>query len=458
MKIKNLHLKNFGTYNEVNVEFDNNVTYLIGKNGAGKSTMGLTAIWGILGGIAEKNMGKNLIGERFRFIGNNGQSAVGELTIIDEKRNNAEIKIIRKITRTGNEVDIQAPDNYKIDQEWLNNIFNLFLISPKRFIQLTPKEQAIALGINVDEIDSKIKEVKSEITASNNQVKRLQPTVVKEPQIKEEINVVSLNNRYAEVDEELHKTVVSIVNVNRIQMEIAQLEKEDQDIIKQIAELQEKITALTARKNQIAQIIPEKKTAMTTASETNVKLNAKKDELLREKEDLSVKIQNAGNLNTEFKLYASNKKAYDEAQKSLQTQKDKLENLQNERMDKIKSCNLPFTNMSISEDGELMLDGKLIKEPYFSTGELIKIVPIIMASLQNEPQKDDSLKYVFVQDFNLLDEDKQTEIEQYLTSKGFQLVIEVVGKNKIDGKNCILLKDSQVVESYDDKQTSKLSI
>ena len=58
--------------------------------------------------------------------------------------------------------------------------------------------------------------------------------------------------------------------------------------------------------------------------------------------------------------------------------------------------------------------------------------------------------FLFLQNFNLLDEQKQVEIEKYLTDKDFQLVIEMVGKTKIENKNCILLKDMKVVESYDE--------
>jgi hypothetical protein len=86
------------------------------------------------------------------------------------------------------------------------------------------------------------------------------------------------------------------------------------------------------------------------------------------------------------------------------------------------------------------LSEKPIQEQYFSTGELLKIVPVLIGSLNPE------LKYVFIQNYNLLDENKQKEVEKFLLSKGFQLVIEMVGENAIKGKNCILLKDCKVLE------------
>jgi recombinational DNA repair ATPase RecF len=100
MKVKSIELNNFANYNKVSVSFDDNVTYLIGKNGSGKSTIGITAIWFMFQGIAEKSSGGNtpLIGERFRFIGPNGKTANGEMVLHDEKTGN-DIKVIRKLTK-----------------------------------------------------------------------------------------------------------------------------------------------------------------------------------------------------------------------------------------------------------------------------------------------------------------------------------------------------------------------
>jgi hypothetical protein len=98
------------------------------------------------------------------------------------------------------------------------------------------------------------------------------------------------------------------------------------------------------------------------------------------------------------------------------------------------------------------LDSKPIKEPYFSTGEILKIVPTLLSTSNPD------LKYVFLQDFNLMDEDKQKEIADYLTNKGFQLVVEMVGKSKVAEKNCILLKDNIVVEDYETQGQEALSL
>ena len=53
MKIKSIKLENFAKYSHIEVSFDKNITYLIGNNEAGKTTLGLNAIWFLFQGIWE---------------------------------------------------------------------------------------------------------------------------------------------------------------------------------------------------------------------------------------------------------------------------------------------------------------------------------------------------------------------------------------------------------------------
>lgn len=55
MFIKNIWALNFEKYMSVSVDLDRNVTYIIGKNGSGKSGVGIDIVWFVLQGIAEKS-------------------------------------------------------------------------------------------------------------------------------------------------------------------------------------------------------------------------------------------------------------------------------------------------------------------------------------------------------------------------------------------------------------------
>jgi hypothetical protein len=143
-----------------------------------------------------------------------------------------------------------------------------------------------------------------------------------------------------------------------------------------------------------------------------------------------------------YKQYLEKKEQKEAKEAELKANKEKQFTTEAERLEYIKAFKFPFSNLTIGEDGELLLNGKPIKQEYFSTGELLKIIPVLISTTQPE------LKYVFLQDFNLMDDEKQKEIEYFLTGKGFQLVVEVVGKSKIADKNCILLRDNVVVDDY----------
>ncbi len=174
MKIKNLLLKNFAKVSEISINIDENITYLIGENGSGKTTVGLNGVWFIFKGLAQK--GDGLIAERFRFIGPHSKSAKGEITIYDEGEG-VEIKISRKLLKNKTELKIEASDGRQLDQAWLDSIFNAFLIDPVGFSRMSGKAQALAFGADTFTFDEKKKGLYQERLLIGRDVERLQGVV-----------------------------------------------------------------------------------------------------------------------------------------------------------------------------------------------------------------------------------------------------------------------------------------
>jgi hypothetical protein len=69
------------------------------------------------------------------------------------------------------------------------------------------------------------------------------------------------------------------------------------------------------------------------------------------------------------------------------------------------------------------------------------MIPTLLSSLNPE------LKYVFLQDFSLLDAANQEKTINELVGLGFQLVVEYVGTEAVENRNCILLKNNHVVDA-----------
>jgi len=443
MKIKDITLSNFAKYDEVSVSLDDKITYLVGPNGAGKSGLGIRGVQFILQGIAEKSSGGNspLIGERFRFIGPKAASARGTITLYDEKKG-IEIKVERKLTKSGNQLTFEAPEGIELNQQWLTDLFNLFLIAPKKFMELDPKGQARALGIDTDKYDNELAELKSEAAGINRDIKNMgeiQPAEKVEP-----VDFVQLSREKDDIlqfNADLEKRRQHAEQANKA---ITDMEIGISDIDEEIRQLEESIKAKQMQQALLRERIGKglEYVKQLPPLEEPMPLDAIED-----------KIRKANETNQNAMMYQQFLQRWESYQKKLtelESNKQKQEDKKKERLDYIKGCKLPFGNLSIGEKGELLLNGNPIKEAYFSTGELLKVIPILISSRNPE------LKYVFLQDFSLMDEDNQKQVADYLTGKGFQLVVEVVGKEKVKDKNCILLRDNVVVDDFNEPAKANL--
>lgn len=431
-KIESIKLENFAKYTNVEVSFNRNVTYLVGNNGSGKSTLGLNGIWFMFQGISEKSSGGNtpLIGERFRFIGPSFPTAKGEMVLVDECRG-IEIKVIRKLSKSGSELKFEAPEGATLDQSWLNELFNVFLLCPKKFTELSSREQARILGIDTSEIDLRLKQTKEEFSFLNRELRQFDGLI--EPEKVERVDVSALNSKKNE-----------ILSFNRIQ------EIREKAIEKAESDLKNKNNEIEEVENEIARLGQKKERLVSEFKYLDEqKNNLDNPEEKKQTEEIDRQINEAGATNLKADQYAEylrKKEAKEKKGTEIKANKNKQTEIEDERLKFIQSKKLPFKNLTVDEDGNILFDGKPLKDPYFSTGELIKIIPILLASQNPE------LKYIFIQDFNLLDEEQQNNVEEYLTEKGFQLVIEYIGKEPVQDKNCILLKDNQIISDMEDER------
>jgi hypothetical protein len=472
MKIKSASAVNFAGYEKVTVSFDDNVTYLIGKNGAGKSTLGLSLIWFVLQGIAEKAQKgtQPIIGERFRFIGHSGPTAKGTLVLYDDAKD-IEVTVTRKLTKTGTELSFQGPEGMTLDQAWLNDLFNLFLIAPKYFQNLNGVEQAKVLGIDVSKFDADLVDLKSKYTDINRELKIIGEVETVEPV--ERVDIEALKTQKEEIRTKLNKRYHENVEANK---ELRRKYEQDKE------EAKEKVDNFNKEQDDRAQVYQQAMEAYNTLTtlgyeyegpcpvlafieslpKTQPKLPYQQaewwpaepqyiDEMPDNKEllDIDEKLEKAYDTNRKadaYQQYLSDleKRVAKESElnENLEAQKKVKEN----RIHYIQSFKFPFKDLSVDDEGQLLLKGKLIKEPYFSTGELLKIIPTLVSSSNPE------LKYVYIQDFNLLDEDMQADVIAHFEKKDFQLVIEKVGKEVVPDHNCILLKDNVVVSDGEETQ------
>jgi DNA repair ATPase RecN len=474
MKLKSLTLENFAKYDKISVNFDENITYLIGPNGSGKSTLGLEGLWFVMQGIAEKaQKGNNpIIGERFRFIGEKTAFAKGEAVFFDEKTKH-EITATRHMTKDAQKLTFFAPPGVNLDQQWLNDIFNIFLISPQAFIDLTSKEQAQALNIDTSTYDKKIADLKADLTILNRELKAFGSPVA--PEKAERIDVMVMQSEKLAEQEKIREkqTVIDAKNKalkDKYDSDCKDIEEETDKFNSEQDERQEFINTANDLLNSLTEMgyngtdvqkwidtLPMPLAKKVDEEENPVYDYPKEPEYLPAADqskitEIDKKILDSSHTNEKalaYKTYLETLAKKIKKEGEIDTNKTAQKNAEMDRISYLKSCQLPWDNLTIDEEGRLMLDGRPLKKEYWSKGELLKRVPIIMASTMkrdsDEKEYASKLKYVYLEEFNLLDIENQAIVTEYLVKEGFQLVIEYVGEKEVTDKNCIVLQGMQIV-------------
>lgn len=422
MKIKSLKFRNFAKFINFECIFNDNITHLVGINGSGKTTIGLTGIWAGLKGISENNKNGQLIGQRFRFIGNQAASSDIEIIVYDEKTKN-EVIITNHITKQSNQITCNPVQ----EEDWLTNLLSVAFLSAKNFSLTTPKEQSLLLGIDTTKYDKDIKELKDQFTLINRDYRGIGELIpVKEIKT---VDYTSLIKEKEIIESEYY-------NKQRVIDKHNQTAKERKT---QVDSCNQKIQELKDQLEKCEQWL--KDNPIIQKKENLVEPNIT---------ELKSKIENSKEINEKAALYLTYKEKSEQKEakkKELDKNKAQQENKEKEKLDYIKSFKFGFNGLSVDEAGGLLLDGRPIKEPYFSKGELEIIVAKLYLS------KNPDLKVRFIDDFELLDENNQIKIIDELSNEGFQIITAEVGDTVIKD-NTLLLKECKIIDKYEDKQQS----
>lgn len=482
MKIKQIMIKNFASINKVEINLKDDVVYLVGINGAGKTGIGLNAVWMCLQGLAQK--GKDVLhGERFRFIGKYGKSAIVQLTLHDEIEN-IDIVINRKLTKSKTELKIKASDGRHLPDNFINSIFNIFSINPVGFAKLSSKEQAVALGIDTQEYDKQKLEKYEERKEINYEVKRLDGILneIGGPRQVQKVDIQKLLKKKNQIDETNAKVVENAQTERGKKVQIAiqynDLQNSKQiDVdkaIKEIEKIEDNIKLVRndfekAKKTfEMAKTIFKKEEllfkndsknhacAHTKALEDRNDLPIPYEQIPTDisfvqpdKEDTSALMQQIEQ--AEITNVAANKyqtflvadKKYNDAIKKQTDKNDEMEQIENDRIAYIKSCKLPFSNISIDEQGGMLISGRPFSETYFSKGEILRMGIKLISTTKP------ILRYIFIPDARNIDDDNREKLFEELVAAGFQVVAEMVDTKQQKDHTTILLKESKIVDSYE---------
>ena len=333
----------------------------------------------------------------------------------------------RKITETGTTLTFEAPEELglKLDQKWLNSIFDSFMINPTSFENLSPKEQAIALGIDLSSYDSELAQLKVEYTVINREL-----TTLGKPQVVEKTEMIDVGELTGKLQRAMQHNEAQASRQRAIEAarEKVKAKRGEYDaVVAQIKELQKRLVTLEGEYNELLA-----KARELPNPEEKVNLAPIQGEIAR--------VNETNEKAMAYKRYMETIAKIEQKARELADNKDKQDKVSRQRTEAIRSMKLPFGNLSVDKDGNLLLEDKFIRRPFFSTGELKMI--ILALAISRNPQ----LRYAFLQDFNLLDDEMQKKIIDFASQNHVQLVIEYVNKTTEGLPNAIMLRDCAVVE------------
>ena len=405
MTVNKVIINSFKGISKIETSLKNGVFYVCGKNESGKSSF--------LDGLTFALLGKKAfpLGKWKEITSTSGAKTLTSCVLVDNDGNKV-ITITRKVNKSGNEsATIIRADGKSFKQSDLNMLLEPISLNPKTFMDMTPKEQALFLGVDTSELDAEYKEIYQERQFIGRDVKRLEGAKSESYCEKPKIGDADLK----ELNHQLH---VAVMNNSETRNAKDQIKEWDGDI----KELKEKIERLTGKINDL------KPTAELEVIDTN---------------DLEAKIEQMGqsqSLISQYENYQRYSAEYDIANAGYESKTSELQAIKEKKTQAIVDSKLPFPNMSINEDGELVIikDGKEmpLNSNFFSTGKMWEMAIRIIAA------KNPELKTIIVKDATLLDKDKIDHITKVANKKGLQVLMEFVGEAQ--GENSITLVEGKL--------------
>ena len=406
MDLTKIKIENFKNIHHIEIAFQGKVTRLVGANGAGKSSV-IDAIEFLF-----KGKHKYGVNERFQIIPEDAKKAEITGTIRDTKTG-VEYVIKRSVTKKDTvSLTVKSTDGSQLSEADVQNLMSVFSFNPIRFSQLSGKEQALAMGIDTSEYDAEIKKCETSRRDANRDAKNAgiafdaeeNPTGIS-------VSKEEIDRRYKKIDrdDERRKS-----HENKL-YQIARIKE-------QIDELQKQFRAKAAEIRTIKKTIDE-----------DIEIKTIK-EIEAEKETIDAIYRNSVN----FVVYAKKEAVRDEAEEVAKHESNRYNEAAAAKLEFVKSSKLPFKEMSIDDDGGLLIQGRKFNDDNYSKGEIITIGVRMLNTKPNDKQ----VKMLFIPDASLLDP-KNMYIVKKISESGIPVVLELVDKGvKID--NSITIREGKI--------------
>lgn len=433
MKITELRCENVKRLSAVHITPEGSLVCIGGKNGAGKSSVLDSILYGLTGA-------KSLPGKPVR---NGEEKAEIEITLDGQPNLIVRRKIkddgktsleIEQVNEDGSRAKLTSP------QKLLDSLVGSIAFDPLAFTRLRPQEQVellkSAVGVTTDDIDAETKRLFDERTGVNRDVKQLESQLAGMPLHKDapaeelsakdvlrEIEDARLENEHGdELDRELEKAVEAIERNER-------LEKETEE---ELAEARRKVEQLTKAVENFQDAVRE-------AKQLKANLQKKVDEYQRI--DIDPLTEKLGTIEQTNAAVRDNKARAAKAEQLIAAREQadaltkQIEKLRTDRIDRLASADWPVEGLGFGDSG-VTFNGLPFEQ--CSSAEQLRISTAV--GMSQSPK----LPVFMVRDGSLLDADNLALMATLADQYGAQLWIERVG----DGEECtVIIEDGTVAEA-----------
>ncbi len=424
MKIVGLQIENFKRIEFVNLELDEHMNIVSGRNGAGKTSL-VEALMGAIGGKTE--MGKN----PQRKIKDGADKAVVEVTLSDGKRT---LNIKRTIT--GKDVYLKATSNdgTPVKQSDLDLIFDHTTINLMKLLHMNVKEQVEFMkrvgGINTDQVEEDYKAKFAERTVLNRDLKEKKSILASIGDV-EEVKRVDSSEIIVKLNEisEFNSTVDgSILNHSKSEMELDRAIDARARALEGIVALEKEIASLKEQ-----QFLYDKKVDELSAIEKEMKSAVKQK---RDDSELRRDLENVEETNkkaSEYERYTEAVESHDAQHNKVNVVNNAMIHLLKQRDNMIANSKLPFKNVSFDKERGVVIENIAFDD--MSSAQQIRIMARIY--IESNP----GLKVIYIKDGSLLDPETLQAISEMSELKDYQFLVEIVNEQD----ESIVMRDGGVL-------------
>jgi len=461
--ISKASIRNVFGFEAIEAKFNDGANYIYGKNGSGKSSLTISGLWACIKGIAEQ--GDKFISQRFRCIGKGGASGDIKYEFTDSETG-SKFEIKNHVTKASNQITFKAIEGSPLADDFLDDFFNVSLLSARNFCRLSGVDQAVALGIDTSSFDVNIKKLKEDRKIENRLLKEsgtIEPVEKVEP-----VDIDALREKKKKIAEKLNQIYKKNRDHNnelRNEYELAKTEYNTK-----LHDHNEAITNMRLAYNECFDSLSKLKTHGYKGGEVQKFLETLKSfpefkesepveptyiiEMPDDSEHTTIdkEIESAYATNEEAKKYADyliRTVAAKTRQKKIDDLNKQIEDEETARTEYITSMKFPFAGLNTDENGCLLFKDRPITEQNFSKGELEIIVAKLAAS-QNP-----LFKTRFIDEFGILDEDNQKKLVDDLIKDGFQVIVSIPGE-RVEHDNAIVLRDCKIADESETEERPEL--